>query len=85
MGKPKLVTVKKFVKRVDFLGLFFYVPQWAEYVTVDQDGEVIIWKVEPTPRDDGAWDNPEVEEGDFENIAQVDLNGYNWTEAILKL
>lgn len=44
------------MKSVEYHGQLFSVPDWAEYICMDSDGEVYFYEERPSLLERGLWD-----------------------------
>lgn len=73
-------------KEVDFFGHTLTVPNWVDYLAADSDGKVWGYEVyEPVLNDHHTKWAPDMDEYLYEEMAEVDLEGMDWTQTLVKL
>lgn len=85
----KLIRVPKqrLMKQIEYFGLTLNVPEEAKYISVDTDGEIIVWFgiYKPYVRM-YTWDVEDwVGEVIEYDLGQVDLEGVDWRETLVEL
>lgn len=85
----KLIRVPKqrLMKQIEYFGLTLNVPEEAKYISVDTDGEIIVWfgiykpYVRMYTLDVEDWVGEVIEY----DLGQVDLEGVDWRETLVEL
>lgn len=75
-------------KDVDFFGHTLTVPNWVDYLAADSDGKVWGYGVyKPLMNDDSAKWTPDdlFDDYPYDEMAEVDLEGMDWTQTLVKL
>lgn len=73
-------------KDVDFFGHTLTVPDWVDYLAADSDGKV--WGYEawaPVLSTNGTKWAPDWDDDQYGEMAEVDLEGMDWTQTLVKL
>ena len=75
-------------KDVDFFGHILTVPNWVDYLAADSDGKVWGYEIHAPlmNRDNSKWEPDDLfYDYQFDEMADVDLEGMDWTQTLVKL